>query len=292
MAAFCLGLLFILVSDFADGIFQCISRYEKYCFSIQISLKCVRNGSFYNTSTSVLLMAWCWAGDTPLHELMVVKFAVNKSALIHPMLLHRTVVKPFNEPTRSQHCQTLHDPLCIYASVNASNFQIMPVPFQAMSQINADLDPQDYIGEITIKIQKASFNFFQENALQSVVCKMFAMLFRPWLIEGEWRIYTSLNWVIIGSDNGLSPVRRQAIIWTNAWILLIGPLGTNFSEILIEIQTFSFKKMHLKMSSAKWRPFCLGLNELICLQRLSRYGLPGNAELPYPERKNIPLKFS
>ena len=67
---------------------------------------------------------------------------------------------------------------------------------------------------------------------------------------------------IIGSDNGLSPGRRQAIIWTNAGILLIGPLGTNFSDILIEILTFSFKKMHLKMSSAKWRSFCLGLNEL------------------------------
>ena len=40
---------------------------------------------------------------------------------------------------------------------------------------------------------------------------------------------------IIGSDNGLSPGRRQAIIWTNAGILLIGPLRTNFSEILIEI---------------------------------------------------------
>ena len=43
---------------------------------------------------------------------------------------------------------------------------------------------------------------------------------------------------IIGSDNGLAPEQRQAIIWTKAGILLIGPLGTNFSEILIEIQTF------------------------------------------------------
>ena len=67
---------------------------------------------------------------------------------------------------------------------------------------------------------------------------------------------------ILGSDNGLSPGRRQAIIWTNAGILSIGPLGTNFSEILIGIQTFSFKEMRLKMSSAKWRPFCLGLNVL------------------------------
>ena len=55
---------------------------------------------------------------------------------------------------------------------------------------------------------------------------------------------------IIGSDNGLSPDRRQAIIWTNAGILLIGPLGTNFIEIIVGIQTFSFRKMHLNMSSA------------------------------------------
>ena len=68
---------------------------------------------------------------------------------------------------------------------------------------------------------------------------------------------------IIGSDNGLSPGRRQAIIWTNDEILLIGSLGTNFSQILIKIYTFSFKKMHWKMSSGKWRPSCLSLNVLI-----------------------------
>ena len=58
------------------------------------------------------------------------------------------------------------------------------------------------------------------------------------------------NLTIIGSDNGLSPGRRQAIIWTNDGILLIGPLRTNFSEILIGIHTFSSRKMHMKMSSA------------------------------------------
>ena len=67
---------------------------------------------------------------------------------------------------------------------------------------------------------------------------------------------------IIRSDNGLSPGWRQAIIWTNDGILLIPPLGTNFSEILSEVHIFSFKKMHLKISSVKWRPFCLCLNEL------------------------------
>ena len=70
------------------------------------------------------------------------------------------------------------------------------------------------------------------------------------------------NLTIIDSDYGLSPARRQAIIWTNAVFLLIGPLGTNFSEILIEFHTFSFKKMHLEMPSGKCWPFCLSLNVL------------------------------
>ena len=50
-------------------------------------------------------------------------------------------------------------------------------------------------------------------------------------------------------------------------MLLIGPLGTIFSEILIGIQTFSYKKMHLKMLSVKWNPFSLSLNMLthLCL---------------------------
>ena len=70
---------------------------------------------------------------------------------------------------------------------------------------------------------------------------------------------------IIVSDNGLLPGQHQAIIWSNAGILLIEPLGTNFDEILIEIYTFSSTKTHLKMSSEKWWPFCLGLNVLnIC----------------------------
>ena len=66
--------------------------------------------------------------------------------------------------------------------------------------------------------------------------------------------------IIIGSDNGLS-LRRHAIIWTNAGILLIRTAGTNFSKIVSEIYIFSFEKIHLKMF-AKWRQFCLDLNVL------------------------------
>ena len=68
-------------------------------------------------------------------------------------------------------------------------------------------------------------------------------------IEAEWRIYASVYKAIIGWDNGLSPGRRQDIIITNAGLLLIRSSGTNFGEIVIEIHTFSFRKMHLKMLS-------------------------------------------
>ena len=94
----------------------------------------------------------------------------------------------------------------------------------------------------------------------------FASVSMFWKTLTHWGRVTHIcvsKLTIIGSDNGLSPGRRQAIIWTNAGILLIRTLGTNFSEILGEIHSFSFSKVHLKMSSAKWRPFGLGLNELI-----------------------------
>ena len=47
---------------------------------------------------------------------------------------------------------------------------------------------------------------------------------------------------IIGSDNGLSPGWRQAIIFNNAGILLIQNAGTNFREILSKIHTFSLRE--------------------------------------------------
>ena len=61
---------------------------------------------------------------------------------------------------------------------------------------------------------------------------------------------------IIGSDNDLSPGWSRTIIWTNTGMLLIRTAGTNLSEILREIYTCSFKKMHLKLSSANYRLFC------------------------------------
>ena len=80
------------------------------------------------------------------------------------------------------------------------------------------------------------------------------------------------NLTLIGSDNSLASGRCQAIIWTKAVILLIGPLRTNFNKILKKILQFSCKKIHLNVSSEKWRQFCLSLNVLTCWKGL---------EMPY-----------
>ena len=70
------------------------------------------------------------------------------------------------------------------------------------------------------------------------------------------------NLTIIASDNGLSPGRRQAIIWTNAGILFIWPSGTNFGEILIEIHFFfiqenAFESVVCETAAILFRPQCV-----------------------------------
>ena len=70
------------------------------------------------------------------------------------------------------------------------------------------------------------------------------------------------NLTIIGLDNGLSPGRCQAIIWTNARILLIEPLGTNFSEIFnknsnIFIQENAFESVACEMAAILSQPQCV-----------------------------------
>ena len=98
--------------------------------------------------------------------------------------------------------------------------------------------------------------------------------------------------ITIGSDSGLSPERRQAIIWTNAGILLIGPLGTNFSEILTGIQIFSLKKNPFenvvwKMASILYRSQCVKWQQssryddrfvsMKCLQRTNNHPVLSSA---------------
>ena len=76
--------------------------------------------------------------------------------------------------------------------------------------------------------------------------------------------------IVIGSDNGWSPGRYQAIIWTNAGIMSIGPLGINFSESdLTEIDTFPFKKIHLKLSSENGVYFVSALSRTKCFNMIA-----------------------
>ena len=79
----------------------------------------------------------------------------------------------------------------------------------------------------------------------------------------------SVNWVIIGSDKGLSLIQlagangvsagssTRAIVQHEAIILIV----PNFFEIRIKRQ-FLFKKMHLNMLSVECQSFCSGFNGL------------------------------
>ena len=73
---------------------------------------------------------------------------------------------------------------------------------------------------IVSKIQwnlRNSYIFIQENAFKIVVWEMAAIFFLGLNAEQSWwPMYASAKWVIIGSGNDLSPIRRQAITWTNA----------------------------------------------------------------------------
>ena len=114
-----------------------------------------------------------------------------------------------------------------------------------------------------MKFESESYVFIQENAFGNVVFEMASIFFFGLIVlthQGQVMHMSNSKLTIIGSDNGFSPGRHQTIIWTNACLLSIGPLGTSFSEILIKIRSFSLKKMHLNVSSAIWRQFCLGLN--------------------------------
>ena len=105
-----------------------------------------------------------------------------------------------------------------------------------------------------------------------------APFYFKWIWEIRWYTITGISthtsramhlWVSdptnIDSDNGLLPGECPTIISTNAGILLVGPLQTNFNDILFEIQKFSCNKMNLKMLSVKWQPYCLSLTVLINL---------------------------
>ena len=70
----------------------------------------------------------------------------------------------------------------------------------------------------------------------------------------------SLVKIIIGSDNGMSPGRCEYL--NQCWNIVNWTPRNKFQWNRIKVHSFSLKKMHLNMSSEKWRPFCLGLSVL------------------------------
>ena len=108
-----------------------------------------------------------------------------------------------------------------------------------------------------------------------------AIILHSKLIKAEWNLYvlvylsmTLTHWgqmthmcvgelTIIGSDNGLSPGRCQAIIWTNAGILLIRCLGKNSVKFkwnpYIFIQENAIENVVWKMAAILSRPQCVNI---------------------------------
>ena len=127
---------------------------------------------------------------------------------------------------------TLLRPHCVYASISRTTISLQ-------TQLTW-WNPASFLSQLYY-YESYIFNY------NMIACRLQAGI---WLLthRGPVTHICTRRLAIIGSDNGLSPGRCQAIIWTNDGILLIGRLGTNFSESLIKIHTFSFKKMHFKMS--------------------------------------------
>ena len=129
------------------------------------------------------------------------------------------------------------------------------------------MTPIHYLNQCSLKIIGLHSSAISEKNLPNVLAKVIVPI---WIFNDfmhlpgvneltHWgkvmHIFVS-ELTTIGSDNGFLPGWSQALIWTSAGMLLIGHPGTNFSEILIKIYTFSLKKRHFTMPSVKWWPFC------------------------------------
>ena len=110
-------------------------------------------------------------------------------------------------------------------------------------------------------VRRLSVTWYIMATLCSFIGMLLSSLFR---VSQKYLIHQCrmTHRLIIRSDDGLLPGRRQVFFGTYAGSLLIWPLGTEFDEILIEIYKFQLKKMHLLMSD-KWLLYCIGISVLI-----------------------------
>ena len=91
--------------------------------------------------------------------------------------------------------------------------------------------------------------------------ELLSLFIKPLILVNSLRLSDISKLTIISSDNGLSPKRRQAIICTNAWILLIATSGTNLvnSEVkfYIFIQENAFENVFCEMAAILSLPQCV-----------------------------------
>ena len=139
----------------------------------------------------------------------------------------------------------------------------LPVRHQSIAWVSANLLAIWPLGTYFNVIYFILFHFwFRSFQKMSTKWLSFCSIFNA-LTHWGWVTQICISKLtIIYSGNGLSPGQHQAIIWYYAGILLTGSLITKFSEILNEIQTFSLRKIRLKMLSVKCCPFRVRLNVL------------------------------
>ena len=200
---------------------------EKFCILNRILLKFIPKGSIDNMSALVQVMVWCLTGDKPLPKVILISLTYvcgTRERWVKVM-----ACRMFCE----NHDLYLCRPVTIYNHRN-----------------NLEWNFNENITHLTL-----------ENAFW-VISKFFTTFPSLFLLTHGGRVMHICvsKLTSTGSDNGLSPGRRQAIIWSNDGIFLIPTLGTNISEILSKIHTFSLKKICLNMSFAKCCSFRLGLN--------------------------------
>ena len=114
----------------------------------------------------------------------------------------------------------------------------------------------------SLRVSNYFYRYHFQNDIPDWMYLKFEKIIQPLTHLGQVMHISTSKLAIIGPDNGLLLGRHPAIIWTNDRMLLNKIWGTSFSEIVSEIDAFSFKKMHLKMTSGKRRPSCLVLNVL------------------------------
>ena len=181
---------------FADDIFKCIFLNENVWISLKISLKFVPTVQINNIPALVLIMAWRRPGDKPLSEPMMV------ISLTHICVTRPQWVNVDNGFVLNQWwpCSLIHMEITRLKRVdNSSDVDLSSVWSSDIHLRLRAISPQLSVTNIVFKVTDLKF-----NSNLPVANKL-----------THWGQVTHIcirKLTIIGSDNGLSPSRRQAII--------------------------------------------------------------------------------